>query len=669
MPGPLNRPVVAALLAFTLSGCSVAPVARLGDRVEVSFTCRLPEGDVAASTTGDTGKGDGLKRSPIFLERGTSAPIAVTAGVPDRLPSDNLRAFEDEIVQQLRGKVVGMSEGERRTVALSTQGNPAAAAGANRVTMARVRVRPKVLRMTPADFRGRTGKDPELGQAYVVDPAVPGSVTEVGESEVVITFSATPGTVVPLSFGSGVVADAGENYEIRITAEKGRLVRSGGLVGRIAEVNDKYVILDFPDPFAGETLTCEVTLDSVQPAASVAPVSSSAAERESSAVAENKAIGEKIRLAIDESLKNGKQVVDLDADSLRDSGNVPGRQIVEAGDLTLVQYRATLDDGSLFYTTRKEEAEDPSLKKVAWFRAAARTEAEAVTAGKPSLLPGVGAAVLGMKIGEKRRVVLAPEQAFGPADPQKRRQFPLAKTMPGTVTVPAKEFVERFGSAPLVGQQVEANPYFPARVCAVREGEVDLQFLAKDGQRFPEPFGETVIRVDGNEITARLTPELGAPFAMQQESGVVAEVGAESFTVDFNNPLAGKTLTIDLEVTGLTKSAQLAAGGIPWQENHDAALAAAKKDGKPAVLVLYAEWCGFCKKLFSETMPDPRLVSLRDKFAWIRLDSDRRTELKSLYGQSGYPMIVLFKADGTLAQKLDGFQDATVLRAALQELL
>lgn len=86
-------------------------------------------------------------------------------------------------------------------------------------------------------------------------------------------------------------------------------------------------------------------------------------------------------------------------------------------------------------------------------------------------------------------------------------------------------------------------------------------------------------------------------------------------------------------------------------------------------MVLHADWCSFCKKLFSETMPDPRISSLRDRFTWIKVNSDKLADIKKLYGQEGYPMIVLFRADGTLARKLDGYQEAAVLRAALQEVM
>jgi thiol-disulfide isomerase/thioredoxin len=241
--------------------------------------------------------------------------------------------------------------------------------------------------------------------------------------------------------------------------------------------------------------------------------------------------------------------------------------------------------------------------------------------------------------------------------------------MPRTVTLPADEYVKRFDGFPVVGAEIKATPYFPATVTAVRAREVDIQLMAENGAIHNEPFGSTEISVDGATITTTLKPVIGAIFPGQNGYGVVTASDADSFTVDMNNQLAGKTITIDLELTGLTAAAVLPAAELPWQEDHDAALAQAKKEGKPAVLVLHAEWCGFCKKLFSETMPDPRINALRDKFTWIKVNSDKLTEYKKIYGQEGYPMIVLFKDDGSIARKLDGYQEAAPMRAALQELL
>jgi len=354
-----------------------------------------------------------------------------------------------------------------------------------------------------------------------------------------------------------------------------------------------------------------------------------------------------------------------------EGGGIPvsGQPGAAEGDLATVNYTAALEDGTIFYTTRKEVADDPAIKKVSWYTAPPAYEAETVVIGKPSLFVGVGEALAGMSIGEHKRLTLPADKAFGPSDPKKLVQFPVNRTFPMTVVLSAEEYVKRLQSFPSVGQDVPLTPYFTAQVTAVRDKEAELKFQVSDGASFNEAFGTTTVKVANETITTTLKPIIGAPFPLQEGFGIIAATDGATFTVDTNHPLAGKGIVIDLELVSLTKATDLSHVGITWLENHDEGLAQAEKAGKPAVLVLYADWCGFCKKLFAETIPDPRIRALYNRFTWIKVNSDKLVEFKQRYGQDGFPMIVLFRADGTIARKLDGFQEPAVLQAALQEVL
>ena len=86
-------------------------------------------------------------------------------------------------------------------------------------------------------------------------------------------------------------------------------------------------------------------------------------------------------------------------------------------------------------------------------------------------------------------------------------------------------------------------------------------------------------------------------------------------------------------------------------------------------MILYADWCGWCKKTFAETIPDPRVSRLKDKFVWMKVNSDKETKYKQMYGQNGFPMMVLLRPDGTVAEKIDGFRDGAALGRVLKEFL
>lgn len=142
-----------------------------------------------------------------------------------------------------------------------------------------------------------------------------------------------------------------------------------------------------------------------------------------------------------------------------------GAKPVENGDVVRVHYTGRLEDDSVFDSSAGREPLE-------------------FEAGAGDVIRGFEEGVLGMRPGETRRVVIAPQEGYGPW-----RQELLTQ-------------VERAWA----GDQV----VLPGMV-------VQVQGPAEDGE-------EEVME------------------------GLVTEVGDESITLDFNHPLAGKVLTFDITV-------------------------------------------------------------------------------------------------------------------------
>ena len=602
-----------------------------------------------------------------MTRQGTEDTVTITAGpvLTDPRKQDR-QPFEQEIIARLAPKISGMQEGEQAHWTIEAERYPVSKPTEKQVNLSLVRKRNKESRMSINEYTAMTGGSPEVGQELMSEELIKGKISEVTDKEIIISFVPADAKELVTPFGPATVRELVDHYEFDIAAEKGRLVRTGPMVGRIREVNTDTMLMtiDYGHPFAGEKLNCDVKVVKVVPGERKNDVTAVAA------AVETKVTHEPPTAALDQKIAAKLEAALIAQSGVNNASTVDaGNATAAPGDLATVNYTAMLEDGAVFYSTRKTVADDPAVKKAPWFSAPKEFTPEVVPVGKAALFPGVGNALAGMKVGGTKRLVLPPEQAFGQADPQKLQKLPLVRTMPRTLTVPAEEYVKRFNGFPTVGHEIPLTPYFSAKVAAVREKEVDLLLMAENGKIYSEPFGDTGITVDDDAITTKLKPVVGAVFPSQNGYGVVTASDADSFTVDMNNPLAGKTVTIDLDLTALTAATALPTADLPWLEEHGSALDQAKKEGKPAVLVLHADWCSFCKKLFSETMPDPRIIALRDKFIWIKVNSDKLTEYKKLYGQEGFPMIVLFKADGSIAQKLDGYQEAAPLRAVLQEVM
>ena len=145
---------------------------------------------------------------------------------------------------------------------------------------------------------------------------------------------------------------------------------------------------------------------------------------------------------------------------------------VSAGNAVSLEYTLTLDDQSVLESNVGKE---PMI----------------YTQGAHEIVPGLETAMEGMKKGERKHVVVAPTDGYGPIDPQAIREV-------------KKELI------PAVAQKVGAQ----------------LQGQAADGATaFP----------------------------------IVREVKEEAVVLDFNHPLAGKTLHFDVTVLAIT------AGQLPNQ--------------------------------------------------------------------------------------------------------
>ena len=60
---------------------------------------------------------------------------------------------------------------------------------------------------------------------------------------------------------------------------------------------------------------------------------------------------------------------------------------------------------------------------------------------------------------------------------------------------------------------------------------------------------------------------------------------------------------------------------------------------------------------------------LKDKFVWMRLNSDKEKKYKQEFGQDGFPMMVILRPDGTVMKKIDGYRNAAALKAELDGVL
>ena len=106
--------------------------------------------------------------------------------------------------------------------------------------------------------------------------------------------------------------------------------------------------------------------------------------------------------------------------------------------------------------------------------------------------------------------------------------------------------------AKLVMGDGSLTPGFEACLLGLEAGQ-EASFTLPPEQAFGMPNPDNIYYVDREKFGADVTPEEGAIIAFGQPDGselpgVIRSVAGQSVTVDFNHPLAGQTLTFDVEI-------------------------------------------------------------------------------------------------------------------------
>lgn len=118
-----------------------------------------------------------------------------------------------------------------------------------------------------------------------------------------------------------------------------------------------------------------------------------------------------------------------------------------------------------------------------------------------------------------------------------------------------------------------------------------------------------------------------------------------------------------------TKVTAEASGPITWGNSLAEGLTLALSSKKPLMVDFYAEWCHWCKKLDKDVYTDAQVSALAKEFVCVKVDTDKAGADASKYGVQGLPTIVFMNADGTVIDKIVGYNPAPEFAAAMKKAL
>lgn len=91
------------------------------------------------------------------------------------------------------------------------------------------------------------------------------------------------------------------------------------------------------------------------------------------------------------------------------------------------------------------------------------------------------------------------------------------------------------------------------------------------------------------------------------------------------------------------------------------AFIASEKQGKPIFVDVYADWCGWCKKLDQDTFSNSEVIEyLNESFISLKLDSEspEGRKLAKQYRVKGLPTMLFLTKNGNETDRISGYVNA-----------
>jgi FKBP-type peptidyl-prolyl cis-trans isomerase 2 len=252
--------------------------------------------------------------------------------------------------------------------------------------------------------------------------------------------------------------------------------------------------------------------------------------------------------------------------------------VVKRGDYVLVTYTGRYMNGTIFDTN------DPKL--VGEIQApASHFTSLPVLVGASQVVPGFENALIGMKEGSTKNVIIKATDAYGGYDPTravtvpKRILFPREVHIQRTVVTPAADFMQKMGVAAVLPGTVFETQNFEYNVTAVNATDITLYIVAptkepvnlegaawnstlvdttsktlvymhlvSDNRTYMTQYGPTTSHLNASHILLTSNFAVGQEYNTPDGVGRVTTETENTITIDFNHMLAGQNLNFTITV-------------------------------------------------------------------------------------------------------------------------
>ncbi len=246
----------------------------------------------------------------------------------------------------------------------------------------------------------------------------------------------------------------------------------------------------------------------------------------------------------------------------------------ETGDTVDIAYVGTFgdpgfaDSGKVFDTSLRPVAVDnvsyPKALSFSW-RASWTNLTFAIGSG--SVIRGFDEGVLGMKVGDIRRIVVPPAEGYGLPDPEKVFERPLLQEVPVRAVMNATEFRDKFGISASNGIIV-TDPFWRWNVTVAMSGNVVTTTnspLVGDRVRPYGAWDGWVASIDDAADNGTGIVYVQHDLTADDAVRILASDGGQRFIVtavdtlrgvyvaDYNQEVVGRTLVFDVTLNSITR--------------------------------------------------------------------------------------------------------------------
>ncbi len=247
-----------------MSGCagitsSGDPVI-LGEKLHVDYICAIDGKGLVDTSIKEVAQDQSIRKSRIFTERQAYFPLLITAG---RMESKKETGTILPFYQVLRDQIDAGLVGKNKNLFYEMIFDPGVFSGVSKRqrydAVDRVRQVPRTRVLNADRYKKDHGEAPVAGtKLYTDDGQAYAEITAVNNGKYTLKLIINEHLVKKVPWGTARIEGDDKKATVTIDSKVGMLVRDGYRIGRVVEITDNTIVVDYGHPFGGYPLKCRV---------------------------------------------------------------------------------------------------------------------------------------------------------------------------------------------------------------------------------------------------------------------------------------------------------------------------------------------------------------------------------------------------------------------------